>query len=71
MIIEGVTPQPDPIDSGSLYNEKSLDEKHDFNPQYVDAFGNEENAEVKYKTMEWWYVSRIHLRRHRKLTVSF
>lgn len=22
----------------------------------VDAFGNEEGAEVKYKTLAWWYV---------------
>jgi hypothetical protein len=21
-----------------------------------DAFGNEENAEIKYKTLKWWYV---------------
>jgi hypothetical protein len=63
MILEGVTPQADPVDSGSDYKEKSFDEKPDFTPQYVDAFGNEENAEVKYKTMEWWYVSRIYLRR--------
>ncbi|KAJ5612313.1 hypothetical protein N7510_005507 [Penicillium lagena] len=54
MILEGVTPQADPVDSSSEYKEKSLEEKQDFNPQYVDAFGNEENAEVKYKTMEWW-----------------
>jgi hypothetical protein len=23
-----------------------------------DVFGDEENAEVKYKTMAWWYVSQ-------------
>lgn len=22
-----------------------------------DAFGNEEYAEIKYKTLKWWYVS--------------
>lgn len=24
-----------------------------------DAFGNEEYAEIKYKTLKWWYVSSI------------
>ena len=61
MILQGVTPTADPVDSGSDFKEKSLEENQDFAPQYVDAFGNEENAEVKYKTMEWWYVSRIYL----------
>lgn len=23
-------------------------------PQHADPFGNEENAEVKYRTMTWW-----------------
>lgn len=27
-------------------------------PSYEDPFGNEEFAEVKYRTMEWWYVSQ-------------
>lgn len=49
----GVNPQNDPIDTESAYNEKSLDEKP-VAPQYQDAFGNEDGAEVKYKTMEWW-----------------
>lgn len=55
---DGVNPQRDPIDTESGYNEKSLDDEKSVAPQYQDAFGNEENAEVKYKTMEWWYVSQ-------------
>lgn len=56
MIIEGVPTRPDPVDSeaGSAWKEKELNNGM---PQYQDAFGDETNAEVKYKTMEWWYVS--------------
>lgn len=32
-------------------------EKYDTSPVYDDPFGNEENAEVQYKTLSWWYVS--------------
>lgn len=48
---------PDPIES--------KDEKYDFDPEDTlkpeptnvdDPFGNEANAEVKYKTLKWWYV---------------
>lgn len=32
------------------------DEKYD-TPSYADdPFGDEENAEVKYRTLKWWYV---------------
>lgn len=27
--------------------------------QVADAFGNEESAEIKYKTLKWWYVLEI------------
>lgn len=54
MIHDGVTPYPEATDSESGYNEKKILE--DQSPQYQDAFGNEEGAEVKYKTMKWWYV---------------
>lgn len=27
--------------------------------QVQDAFGSEEDAEIKYKTLTWWYVSRL------------
>lgn len=29
-------------------------EKQDSKPEYQDAFGDEEYAEVKYKTLSWW-----------------
>lgn len=54
MILDGVTPQPDPVDSESGWKEKSIEEDHGVSPRYADPFGDEENAEVKYKTMEWW-----------------
>ncbi|KAJ5201187.1 Amino acid transporter transmembrane [Penicillium cf. viridicatum] len=52
MIHDGVTPYQEATDSESGYNEKKILE--DQSPQYQDAFGNEEGAEVKYKTMKWW-----------------
>lgn len=54
MTLDGVAPHRDPADTESGYDEKKLD---DLTPRYVDAFGDESNAEVKYKTMEWWLVS--------------
>lgn len=53
MIIEGVPTRPEPVDSeaGSGWKEKEFEKDM---PQYQDAFGDETNAEVKYKTMEWW-----------------
>ncbi|KAJ5757297.1 uncharacterized protein N7511_005991 [Penicillium nucicola] len=52
MIVEGVTPHYDPTDSESGWKEKSMENQ--VAPQYQDAFGNEDGAEVKYKTMKWW-----------------
>ncbi|KAJ5598581.1 hypothetical protein N7537_008665 [Penicillium hordei] len=52
MIHDGATPYQEATDSESGYNEKKMLE--DQSPQYQDAFGNEEGAEVKYKTMKWW-----------------
>jgi hypothetical protein len=49
MMFDGVTSQHD---SESGYDEKKVQD--DSMPRYVDAFGDESNAEVKYKTMEWW-----------------
>lgn len=51
MALDGVTPQLDRADSESGY-EKKMDQ--DLAPEYQDPFGNEEGAEVKYKTMKWW-----------------
>lgn len=53
MSIDGVNPYPAPVDSESGWKENPEDEKATA-PRYVDAFGDESNAEVKYKTMEWW-----------------
>lgn len=38
-----------PYDQSSMDYEKKLDP-----PPPMDAFGDEEFAEVKYKTMKWW-----------------
>lgn len=46
-----VSTAPGPVDAESGWREE--DEKAQM-PRYVDAFGDESNAEVKYKTMEWW-----------------
>ena len=54
MILDGVSLQRDPVDSEFGSKEKPLKEEQDVSPRYQDAFGDEENAEVKYKTMEWW-----------------
>ncbi|KAJ5595402.1 uncharacterized protein N7459_001610 [Penicillium hispanicum] len=54
MILDGVTRQADPIEAEAGWNEKSLEDEKAETPRYVDAFGDEANAEVKYKTMEWW-----------------
>ncbi|OGE47398.1 hypothetical protein PENARI_c045G00085 [Penicillium arizonense] len=53
MILDGVTPHHGPTDSESGWKEKNM-EQDQVAPQYQDAFGNEEGAEVKYKTMKWW-----------------
>jgi hypothetical protein len=37
-------------DQGALQDEKKLDAP----PEYDEPFGNEEFAEVKYRTMAWW-----------------
>lgn len=34
-------------------DEKKIDE---IPPYMQDAFGDEEHAEIKYKTLKWWYV---------------
>lgn len=39
------------------YNDPDQDVKKEVEgdtPPYEDPFGNEEFAEVKYRTMEWW-----------------
>lgn len=34
---------------------QDTDEKKVDPPEPQDAFGDEENAEVKYKVLKWWY----------------
>jgi hypothetical protein len=52
---------PDPIESGRLRERdgiiKDHEKSHVENPshEYEDPFGNEEFAEVKYRTLYWWY----------------
>lgn len=52
-----------PVDSkdvtGGSY-EKDTEKPLDANT--LEPFGNEENAEVKYRTMQWWYVLNSSLR---------
>jgi len=36
--------------------DEEKDLKEHFDPTAQDAFGNEEEAEVKYKVLSWWYV---------------
>ncbi|KAL3481733.1 transmembrane amino acid transporter protein-domain-containing protein [Aspergillus californicus] len=51
MSADKVSNVPEPADSEAGWNAE--DEKAQV-PRFVDAFGDESNAEVKYKTMEWW-----------------
>jgi hypothetical protein len=48
-----VTTPHEPVDSEPGWKEKSIEDDYGA-PRYQDAFGDESNAEVKYKTMEWW-----------------
>ncbi|KAJ5094887.1 hypothetical protein N7532_007220 [Penicillium argentinense] len=50
------TPQPtadesDKVGKHEPTHEEEIGLKHE---EVVDAFGNEENAEIKYKTLKWW-----------------
>lgn len=52
---------PDPIDTvrepGLCMQEPYADEKLVLeNTEAEEPFGNEESAEVKYRTLTWWYV---------------
>ncbi|OQD75581.1 hypothetical protein PENDEC_c006G04756 [Penicillium decumbens] len=53
MMIEGVAPRPEPVDPDSEMGWKEKEE-NGASSRYQDAFGDETNAQVKYKTMEWW-----------------
>jgi hypothetical protein len=62
MMLEGVPPPSDPSDK-QRDQEKAIDDGADLKPinntPYVDPFGDEQNAEVKYKTLKWWYVLHV------------
>lgn len=62
MSLQGIPPPADPIESKQHQDDKFTDLEDNFiKPeitQYDDPFGNEANAEVKYKTLKWWYVPR-------------
>lgn len=61
--MESVTPQPpaytnDKIEAREEKWEPAFDDENALKHGEVqDAFGNEEYAEIKYKTLKWWYVS--------------
>jgi len=50
-----VQPEQAVQDTESLHGEI---EKYDHTEQRQDAFGDEENSEIKYKVLKWWYVTR-------------
>jgi hypothetical protein len=60
--METVTPQPpaytnDKIEGREDKWEPTFEEEGGLKHGEVqDAFGNEEYAEIKYKTLKWWYV---------------
>lgn len=60
--MDTVTPQPpayenDKIGTGENKHNPVFDEENNLKPEHgevSDAFGNEEYAEIKYKTLTWW-----------------
>lgn len=62
MMLDGVPQPPEHIEAKQNDQEKALDDGADLKPidntPYIDPFGDEQNAEVKYKTLKWWYVLR-------------
>lgn len=56
MRLDGVAPPPDAVEPKSQRekDEDVEDLKAIDNAPEVDAFGDEANAEVKYKTLKWW-----------------
>jgi hypothetical protein len=54
--------EPTNVDTNQEWaNTDAIDaeKKLDTTPQRQDAFGDEENAEVKYKVLKWWYVIQV------------
>lgn len=57
-IVDVDSPTAAPAQGGHEADIEEL-EKPDLGPQRQDAFGDEENAEIKYKVLKWWYVSQL------------
>ena len=58
--METVQPAPygnDKIAAEQKYEPNYEEENNLKYGEVSDAFGNEEFAEIKYKTLKWWYVS--------------
>lgn len=58
--METATPQPPAYQNDKIAEQKNEPMFEDENAlkhgEVQDAFGNEEYAEIKYKTLKWWYV---------------
>lgn len=58
--MDAVTPQPPSYGQDKIGEQKyepTFEEENGLKQGEVsDAFGNEEYAEIKYKTLKWWYV---------------
>lgn len=58
--METATPQPPAYQNDKIAEQKNEPMFEDENVlkhgEVQDAFGNEEYAEIKYKTLKWWYV---------------
>lgn len=70
--METVTPQPPAYQNDKIGEQKHEPMCEDENAlkhgEVQDAFGNEEYAEIKYKTLKWWYVLELQLALRMRLT---
>lgn len=57
--MDTTTPPPPAYENDKIVEQKHepmFDEENLKQGEVADAFGNEEYAEIKYKTLKWWYV---------------
>lgn len=57
-----VTPAPPAYEQDKIadrIDQPQFEEEGQLKGEVHDAFGNEEYAEIKYKTLKWWYVSTL------------
>lgn len=57
-----VTPAPPAYEQDKIAernDQPQFEEEGQLKGEVHDAFGNEEYAEIKYKTLKWWYVSIV------------